>query len=320
MTIVGFKTRGYENYLRFTLASYRQRDQEQEVRQGIQLTIRIAVAAALVFAGTSLVLAQPGARPAASPAAAPVPETVTQQSYTPELIETGRERFAAECGFCHGLDTGGASGGPDLTRSELVAQDARGDLIAAVVRNGRLDAEVPMPSFPDLSAGNLESIVAFVHDQKLRAASAEGGRRAVSADDVQSGSVAAGERYFERHCTECHSTDGDLAGIASRFDGLVLMQRMLNPRSGRGRSVRATPRIIVTTASGDSFAGLLAYEDEFTVALTDANGRYRSFGSRNVSYEVEDPLERHLELLGEYTDEDMHDVVTFLHTLRQLRD
>ena len=31
---------------------------------------------------------------------------------------------------------------------------------------------------------------------------------------------------------------------------------------------------------------------------------------------VRRPLARHLELLGQYTDEDMHDVVTYLHTLR----
>jgi hypothetical protein len=90
---------------------------------------------------------------------------------------------------------------------------------------------------------------------------------------------------------------------------------MLNPGSGRG-SVRATPRVNVTSRDGEQVTGLLEYRDEFVLALIDGNDRYRSFSTRAVEFEIEDPLARHIELLGEYTDEDMHDVVTYLHTLR----
>ena len=268
------------------------------------------------FVSVATVFAQPPLRRADSPAAAPVPATAVEQSYPPELVAAGRVMFASQCGFCHGLDTGGASGGPDLTRSDLVARDVRGDLIGAVVRTGRLDAEVPMPAFPDLSDEDIAAMVAFVHDQKARAESVEGGRRAVDPEDVQSGDVRAGRRYFERNCTGCHSADGDLAGIASRVDGLALMQRMLYPRPNAASAARATPRVVVTDVSGEPIAGLLAYEDEFSIALTDADGRYRSFATRDVDYEVVNPLDRHLELLATYTDEDMHDVLTYLHTLR----
>jgi cytochrome c oxidase cbb3-type subunit 3 len=273
----------------------------------------VAFVASFLVVGPAL-LAQPAERRADSPAAAPVPETLVAQDYAPDLVAAGRQTFAAQCGFCHGLDTGGGSGGPDLTRSELVALDVRGDLIGPVVRAGRPDAEVPMPAFPALGGDDLAAVVAFVHDQKSRAETVEGGRRAVSAEDVQSGNVRAGQRFFERNCAGCHSADGDLAGIASRYEGLALLQRMLYPRPA-GDSP-STPRVVVTTGQGETVAGALAYEDEFSVALTDADGRYRSFSTVDVTYEVENPLTRHLELLATYTDDDMHDVVTYLHTLR----
>lgn len=264
----------------------------------------------------AIALAQPPGRRADSPAAAAIPETEREQTYAPELIATGRTLFAAQCGFCHGIDAAGGSGGPDLTRSELVAGDYRGDAIGPVVRAGRLEADVPMPPLPDIGDDDLEAIVAFIHEQKTLAETQEGGRRAVTADDVQSGDVAAGRRYFEENCTDCHSADGDLDGIASRMDGLNLMRSMLNPRSGRGASERSTPRVFVTTPDGATFAGLLAYQDEFTIALTDSDGRYRSFSTRNVEFSVDDPLAQHIVMLSEYTDDDMHDVLTYLHTLR----
>jgi cytochrome c oxidase cbb3-type subunit 3 len=274
------------------------------------------VVAGVAIAAAATLQAQPPGRRAESPAATPIPETVREQSYPAPLIEAGSRLFGSQCGFCHGLDAGGGSGGPDLTRSELVAADFRGDAIVPMVRAGRLDVEVPMPAFPALPQGDLDAIVAFIHDQKTRAETVEGGRRAVSADDVRSGDAAAGRRFFEANCTGCHSADGDLDGIALRFDGLDLLRRMLNPGSGRGTSARATRRVTVTTPRGERFAGRLEYQDEFVVALSDAAGRYRSFSTRDVELEIDDPLARHIELLGEYTDQSMHDVVTFLHTLR----
>jgi cytochrome c oxidase cbb3-type subunit 3 len=83
--------------------------------------------------------------------------------------------------------------------------------------------------------------VAFIHDQKSKAESQEGGRRSVDAADLQTGDAAAGQRFFEKvgGCTNCHSATGDLAGIAARLQGLTLLQRMLYPR--RDRDSEAVP-------------------------------------------------------------------------------
>jgi cytochrome c oxidase cbb3-type subunit 3 len=252
-------------------------------------------------------------RSEASPAAAPVPGAVTVRTYPPERIEIGRQRFAASCGFCHGRDAAGGAGGSDLTRSELVAADVEGERIGAVVRAG--NAEAGMPAFPELSASDLEAIIAFVHVQNAAAAAATGGRRSVAAADLDTGNARAGARYFDANCTDCHSAEGDLAGIASRLEGLTLLRRMLYPGSERPGATARRAAVIVTTRDGRQVSGSLAHRDEFTIALTDADGRYRSWPTRSVEFEVRDPLEGHVSLLGRYSDSDIHDVYAFLLTL-----
>lgn len=265
--------------------------------------------------GAGAAPAAPQGRGQSSPASQRPPQTATPQQYPPEQVEAGRTRFGAQCGFCHGRDAGGGEGGPDLTRSELVAADVRGDRIAPVVRNGRQN----MPPFA-LSDSDMTAIVAFIHDQKTQADSAVGGRRSVDLADLQTGNATAGKKYFDTACSRCHSATGDLAGVATRLQGLPLLQRMLYPSPRR-----TPPGVTVTVAPGqdnidvrqlETVTGTLAYRDEFTIALRDAGGWYRSWPTNQVRFTVEDPLQAHVEQLGKYTDADMHDVLAYLQTLR----
>jgi cytochrome c oxidase cbb3-type subunit 3 len=73
----------------------------------------------------------------------------------------------------------------------------------------------------------------------------------------------------------------------------------------------------VVQPDGTAFSGELAYEDEFTVALFDADGRYRSWPAASVRYEVVDPLQAHVAQLAVYTDDDIHDVFAYLQSLMQ---
>jgi cytochrome c oxidase cbb3-type subunit 3 len=249
----------------------------------------------------------------ASPAAQRPPQTTTPQQYPREQIENGRVRFASQCGFCHGRDAAGGESGPDLTRSELVAVDVRGDRIGPVVRSGRIDKG--MPAFT-LSDADVTAIIAFVHDQKAQADAATGGRRAVDVADLQTGDAVAGKRYFDGACVKCHSASGDLAGLAGRLQGLALLQRTLNPAGGRGAGSRGVPTVSVTTSTGQVVSGKLAYRDEFTIALTDAAGWYRSWPAAQTKFTVDDPLQAHVDQLAKYTDADMHNVLAYLQTLK----
>ncbi|HKH75230.1 MAG TPA: cytochrome c [Vicinamibacterales bacterium] len=269
-------------------------------------TVAIACAS-LLFLGSFL---HAQGRGQASPASMPPPRSTTAQTYPADQIATGQRVFTAQCGFCHGRDAMGGESGPDLTRAPVIAEDVRGDKLGPFLRAGRVDKG--MPAFT-LSAPDLGAIVAFVHDQKTRAESLTGGRRTVDVTDLQTGNPEAGRKYFAGACVRCHSATGDLAGVGTRLQGLALLQRMLYPAPGRDGS-RAT--VTVTTQTGQTVTGRLAYRDEFTIALTDANGWYRAWPTRQVTFLVNDPVQAHIDQLGKYTDGDMHDVLAYLQTLR----
>lgn len=247
-----------------------------------------------------------------SPASQPPPQTVTPQSYPIEQIQAGELRFVSQCGFCHGRDAAGGETGPDLTRSKLVAEDNRGDKIGPLVRSGR--ASQGMPAF-NLSEADLSAIVAFIHDQKTKAEALGGGRRSVDAADLATGNTEAGRRYFNGAggCSACHSPAGDLAGIASRFEGLDLLRRMLYPS---GRPAPAPPQATVWLPWGQTITGPLASQDEFTIVVLDPAGEPQSYAKSAVKFEVKNPLSAHFDQLAKYTDGDMHNVYAYLATLK----
>ncbi|MGH9343011.1 MAG: c-type cytochrome [Terriglobia bacterium] len=228
--------------------------------------------------------------------------------YPAALVESGQSLFTQHCAFCHGRDAEGGESGPDLTRSKLVAADVNGSNIGPVVRNGRPNKG--MPAF-DLSQTQIDALVAFIHTQKIKAAKQEGGRRGVDTADLQTGDAEAGKRYFNGagKCSSCHSPTGDLAGVASRYQGLQLEEHMLYPRGARST-------VSVTLPSGEVISGTLAYLDEFTVGLRDAAGYYRSWPVSRVKYVVHSPVDAHVDLLGKYTDADIHNLMAYLQTLR----
>ena len=250
-----------------------------------------------------------------------LPSTLKAQPYSSEQVDKGSALFGSQCGFCHGRDARGGETGPDLARSSVVANDDHGDKIGVVVRVGRADKGMPQFSFSD---EDLSAIVAFLHAQKSKMDSLSGKRKTVEASDLRTGDAAAGAAYFEGQgrCTQCHSSTGDLAGVGSRLEGLLLMQRMLNP-TFRGSSLPgpAVPQesfatVTVALPTGQSLSGKLAYRDEFIVALIDGTGAYRSFDAGKVKFKVDDPLQVHYKQLGKYTDKDIHDLIAFLETLR----
>jgi cytochrome c oxidase cbb3-type subunit 3 len=253
-----------------------------------------------------------------SAAAKPAAKSTPESPAIVEQIQAGKTLFAAQCSFCHGRDAAGGEGGPDLTASALVEQDVQGDKIGPVVRNGRLDKGMPAFQHTD---EELAAIVAFIHDRKAKAK--EGRRRTVDVTDLQTGNAEAGMRYFNGAggCAKCHSPSGDLAGIAVKLQGLELLKRMLYRENGRASestpgSSGAIPTATVTLPSGQTVTGKLAYRDEFTIALLDPSGWYRSWPVAQVKFTVMNPLEAHIEQLGKYSDEDMHNVLAYLQTLR----
>ena len=237
-------------------------------------------------------------------AAAQAPQPAQAEAAS-QAVTAGNALFQQNCAFCHGRDAMGGETGPDLTQSRLVRSDTTGEKIAAVVREGRPDNKMPAFNF---SAQQIDDLVAFL---RARIAAARAGdRRGVDPSDLQTGNVAAGMAYFNGAggCSKCHSPTGDLAGIASRYRGLQLEERMLYPRDAKST-------VTVTMPSGQTISGALAYLDEFTVALRDANGSYRSWPTNQVKYKLDAPVDAHVNLFGKYTDDDIHNLMAYLQTL-----
>ncbi len=240
------------------------------------------------------------------------------QKLDKEAVERGRKIFVPTCGFCHGNDAHGKSG-PDLVRSPLVLHDNKGDTIGPVIRNGRL--ERGMPAFASFTNEQIEDISTFLHSLAQDVSN----RFAYKIGDLITGDATKGGVFFngDGHCSNCHQPAGDLAHVATKYEPAELQRRMLYPTPnvidvflGRPVAPPAPSKVTVKLASGEQVSGTLIHLDEFTVTMHDSAGAYRSFARDTATVEVQDPRAQHEALLPLYTDEQMHNLLAYLETLK----
>jgi hypothetical protein len=93
--------------------------------------------------------------------------------------------------------------------------------------------------------------------------------------------------------------------------------RFVSPRGGRGGANRPKVTLTVTPPVGPAVTGTPVVFDDFTVGIRDAQGSYHSW-TRTPALKVvkNDPYAAHDELLDKYTDQEMHDLVAYLVTLK----
>jgi cytochrome c oxidase cbb3-type subunit 3 len=220
----------------------------------------------------------------------------------------GRAVYAQHCINCHGSTAKGTERGPDLIRSVTVLRDRLGSTIGPAIKTSATHQA-------QLTGAQILDVSHFLH-QRVEAIVSN--RNPTAPLNVLTGDPEEGRRYFNGagKCSACHSPTGDLSGIVSRLtDPANLQQRFLFPTLPRDG--RRQVDVIVSTASGQSVMGTLVRMDDFSVALRDASGEYRSFTrGPGVSVAVRDPLATHHELLDLYTDEDMHNITAYLSTLK----
>jgi len=202
----------------------------------------------------------------------------------------------------------------------VVLRDQNGELITPIVQNGIPDQG--MPKFA-LSAADITDIAAWLHSQPLS------DRGAPTTLDILVGNARDGEAYFNGagHCTQCHSTTGDLAGIGSRYEAKTIQNLIV---SGGGMGVRrrsrgsAPPvkmppiRVTVTFPSGQRVQGELDHVSAFIVALREPDGTYRSFARHDSipKVVVTNPLQWHIDMLPQWRDADIHNLTAYLVTLK----
>jgi cytochrome c oxidase cbb3-type subunit 3 len=236
-------------------------------------------------------------------------------------VKRGKTTFVATCGFCHGSNANGGATGPDLVRSVLVLHDrGSGKEIGPVIHNGR--PAKGMPAFSNLTDAQIKDIAAFLLERNQAAAN----RMSYKILNIVTGDPKQGEAYFGAHCASCHSATGDLAHVAAKFEPVALQGRFLYPKTehfpgmpGPPPDPREQKSVTVKLQSGPTFPGALDRIDDFSVALTDSTGQHRSWvfdDESGIDVQVHDPLQAHADLLRQYTNTDMHNILAYLETLK----
>jgi mono/diheme cytochrome c family protein len=239
--------------------------------------------------------------------------------------QRGKVTWSAECSSCHGADARGTEKGPNLIRSVLVLHDRSGSEIGPVLKKGH-----PMQSGKQSSSLADDQITELAHFLRQRVNDSFRGSPIFMPRNILTGDAKAGEAFFNGagKCTTCHSTTGDLAGVAKKYEPVDLQQRMMFPGGGRGGGrgrgaggppapTRTTVMVTVTPQNGQAVTGMLIELNDFTVTLRDSAGINRTF-TRGPALKVEknDPLATHRALLDTITDKNMHDLVAYLETLK----
>jgi mono/diheme cytochrome c family protein len=226
-----------------------------------------------------------------------------RQQVDPAAADRGKRVYTQYCINCHGALAKGTADGPDLTRSPLVLRDRVGNEVGPALKK-------LANHNPDLTQAQVADLTHFLKDQIEATAK---NRNPVSPPNVLTGDADTGRAYFNGagKCNTCHSPTGDLAGIGRKYSPVDLQQRFLFPR--RSKPVQVT----VTPSSGRPVTGALERIDDFSVALRDSSGEYRTFSrDKNLRVDVTDPLAAHNQMLDVYTDQNMHDVVRYLESLK----
>jgi cytochrome c oxidase cbb3-type subunit 3 len=250
------------------------------------------------------------------------PSNPGEPEFDPEAVQRGHDLLVARCGFCHGPNARGGSGGPDLTRSVIVQEDEGGKQLDEFLKVGRPDRN--MPRF-ELSRSELGDLATYLHATIALLAN----RDTYQLLDILTGDAKAGESFFNGSggCRSCHSPTGDLEGVGARYDPPTLQSRMLMPPRGPGEGRDALPayrlpnaiKATVTPASGPAVSGALVRLTDFEVTIYDAaSSRMRSWLRSDGVPKVElaDPLQGHVDLWRKWTDDDVHNTTRYLATLK----
>lgn len=232
-------------------------------------------------------------------------------------VARGQKAFVANCAFCHGSSANGGNSGPNLVRSVLVLHDeGTGSQIGPVILNGRVEKGMPKFAF---SQDQIKDVAAFL----LSRSQSTVNRMDYKTQNINTGDAKTGEAYFAANCASCHSTTGDMAHIASKYETEALLSHILYPEvRSRGAATSTDPKaqstVTITSGSGAPTTGTLTYLDDFTVSLRDASGENKSWSrdTPGLQVQVKDPLQAHADLLPKYTDADMHNVLAYLETMK----
>jgi cytochrome c oxidase cbb3-type subunit III len=181
----------------------------------------------------------------------------------PKVEHTGKSVFETKCAVCHGLDGLGGEHAPDIIRRtdvKVLSDEALLDIIHDGI------PEAGMPGFPGLGEQGAQEIVTYLRFL-------QGGSVGKSAP----GDPARGHDLFfgKAGCSACHQIGspgrfvvGDLAGFARDHSGDEIRDAILKPSGEPQEAISAVAR------DGRKFSGMIRNEDNASLQLQDADGRF----------------------------------------------
>ncbi len=181
----------------------------------------------------------------------------------PRVELTGKSVFETKCAVCHGLDGLGGEHAPDIIRQSDV-KALSDEALLDIIHDGI--PEAGMPGFPSLDEEGSHAIVAYIRFL-------QGGSAGKSAP----GDPARGHDVFfgKAGCSACHQIGsggqfftGDLAGFARDHSGDEIRDAILKPSGEPQETVAAVVR------DGRKFSGMIRNEDNASLQLQDADGRF----------------------------------------------
>jgi cytochrome c oxidase cbb3-type subunit III len=246
-----------------------------------------------------------------------------------DVLVRGKALYATNCASCHAPDLRGTADGrnPNLLRSGVALRDQKGGLIGA-----RLAKHTPPITLNEADTYAVAEHIHSVHATMGGQGSPPGRNPTNVTLNILVGDPTRGETTFNAVCGSCHSTTGDLKGIASKFaDPRALQNGWVSGTTtfvgrgggGRGGGGGAGLPATVTLADGSKLEGTLVREDDFLVVLMLPDGTRKSMARTNgvPKVDVKDPRAGHVDAIVKLAHEDMqnhmlHDITAYLWTLK----
>jgi cytochrome c oxidase cbb3-type subunit 3 len=271
----------------------------------------VVVALALVGKGGAIAAGTGSQTPVVVPRIPPVDS---------QAHDRGRGIWARECVDCHGTQARGSEKGPNIIRTRTVNFD-RSSPAAGAVLGPFLKAGHPTQSGTSSASFTPDDVVALANFLRQRVNDTMRTSPLFTVGDILVGNRAAGETFFNGagKCASCHNdTRSSLKGIGTRIPAPVdLQQRMLFPRAGRATSGPTAITVSITPASGAPLSGVLIEQSDFFVTLRLADDTVRAVRrTPGMKVVITNPLQAHIDLLEVLTDDQIHDLVAYLESLK----
>jgi cytochrome c oxidase cbb3-type subunit 3 len=184
----------------------------------------------------------------------------------------GKSAFETKCAVCHGLDGLGGEHAPDIIRQADV-KALSDEALLDIIHDGI--PEAGMPGFPSLGEEGSHAIVSYIRFLQGR-----------SAGNSVPGNPERGHDLFfgKAGCSACHQIGvrgqfvaGDLAGFARDHPEDEIRDAILKP------SEEPQEAVSVIARDGRRFSGMIRNEDNASLQVQDADGRFYLLMKSNLA-------------------------------------